>query len=81
MPGKNDRYVVKQGDRWAVKKAGVATPESTHQKQSAAEKTAKATVRDLGGGEVRIQDRNHRWRDSDTVAPGNDPTRSRDKKH
>lgn len=81
MPGKNERYVVKQGDRWEVKKAGVATPESTHRKQSAAEKTAKTTVHDLGGGEVRIQDRNHRWRDSDTVAPGNDPTRFKDKKH
>jgi len=81
MPGKNDRYVVKQGDRWAVKKAGVAAPESTHQKQSAAEKTAKATVRDLGGGEVRIQGRDHRWRDSDTVAPGHDPSPPRDKKH
>lgn len=77
----NDRFVVKQGDDWAVKKAGVAKPESTHSRQSDAEKQAKATVRDLGGGEVRIQGRDGRWRDSDTVAPARDPFPPRDKKH
>jgi hypothetical protein len=78
---KNDRFVVKQGSDWAVKKAGVATPESVHHKQSRAEQQAKSTVRDLGGGEVRIQGRDGKWRDSDTVAPGNDPFPPRDKKH
>ena len=77
----NDRYVVKQGKGWAVKQGGVSTPESSHRKQDAAEKAAKATVRDLGGGEVRIQGRDGRWRDSDTVAPGRDPNPPRDKKH
>lgn len=81
MAGKNDRYVVKQGSDWAVKKAGVATPESVHHKQSTAQQQAKATVRGLGGGEVRVQGRDARWRDSDTVAPGHDPFPPRDKKH
>lgn len=81
MAGKNDRYVVKHGNDWAVKKGGVATPESIHRKQSTAEQQAKATVRDLGGGEVLIQGRDARWRDSDTVAPGRDPFPPRDKKH
>nr|WP_250810290.1 DUF2188 domain-containing protein [Neorhizobium tomejilense] len=53
MP-KNDRFVVRHGSDWAVKK---------------------------GGGEVRIQGRDGRWRDSDTVAPGNDPNRPRDMRH
>lgn len=78
---KNDRFVVKHGSDWAVKKAGVATPESVHHKQSTAEKSAKQTVHRAGGGEVRIQGRDGKWRDSDTVAPGKDPFPPRDKKH
>ena len=77
----NDRYVVKHGSDWAVEKGGVSTPESVHHKQSRAEQAAKSTVRDLGGGEVRIQGRDAKWRDSDTVAPGRDPFPPRDKKH
>ncbi|MDE2442264.1 MAG: DUF2188 domain-containing protein, partial [Betaproteobacteria bacterium] len=42
---------------------------------------AKQTVRNLGGGEVRIQGRDGRWRDSDTVVPGNDPCPPKDRKH
>lgn len=78
---KNDRYVVKHGKDWAVKKGGAAAPESVHHKQGRAEQAAKSTVRDLGGGEVRIQGRDGKWRDSDTVAPGRDPVPPRDKKH
>jgi Uncharacterized protein conserved in bacteria (DUF2188) len=78
---KNDRFVVKHGPDWAVKKGGVVTPESVHHKQSDAERTAKRTVHNLGGGEVRIQGRDGRWRDSDTVAPGHDPFPPRDRKH
>lgn len=78
---RNDRYVVKHGSGWAVKKAGVATPESVHHKQGRAEQQAKSTVRGLGGGEVRIQSRDGRWRDSDTIAPGRDPSPPRDHKH
>lgn len=77
----NDRYVVKHGEQWAVKKAGVKKPESVHNTQGAAEKNAKSTVRDAGGGEVRIQGRDGKWRDSDTVAPACDPFPPRDKKH
>ena len=39
-------------------------------------------VANLGGGEVRIQGRDGKWRDSDTVAtPAPDPNPPRDKKH
>jgi len=78
---KNDRYVVKHGEDWAVKRAGVQPPESVHGKQSEAERSAKKSVRELGGGEVCIQGRDGRWRDSDTVAPGKDPNPPRDRKH
>jgi len=80
MP-RNDRYVVKHGKDWAVKKSGTSNPESVYHKQSHAEQQAKQTVRNLGGGEVRIQGRDGEWRDSDTVAPGHDPCPPRDKKH
>lgn len=78
---KNDRFVVKYGSDWAVKKGGVSTPESVHQKQSNAERAAKQTVHQAGGGEVRIQGRDGKWRDSDTVKPARDPLPPRDKKH
>ena len=79
MP-KNDRFVVRHGSDWAVKKGGVEKPEGIYGTQRDAERAAKETVRENGGGEVRIQGRNGRWRDSDTVAPGNDPYPPRDKR-
>ncbi len=78
---KNDRYVVKHKEGWAVKSAGAGRASSVHGTQKAAEAAAKQTVGNLGGGEVRVQGRDGRWRDSDTVAPGNDPFPPRDKKH
>lgn len=81
MSKENDRYVVKSGDEWAVKKAHAERASSTHKTQKAAEQAAKQTVSNLGGGEVRIQGKDGKWRDSDTVAPGNDPTSSKDTKH
>mgnify|MGYP003134339437 CR=1 FL=1 len=76
-----DRYVTKHPKGWAVKAPGGARASSVHTTQRAAERAAKQTVGNLGGGEVRIQGRDGRWRDSDTVAPGNDPFPPRDKKH
>jgi hypothetical protein len=78
---KNDRYVVNHPDGWAVKKPGAERSSDVFQRQSDAEHRAKEIVGNLGGGEVRIQDRHGQWRDSDTVAPGNDPRNIRDNKH
>jgi hypothetical protein len=77
----NDRYVVKHGDEWAVKKAHADRASAVTGTQREAEVRAKQIVRNLGGGEVRIQNRQGQWRDSDTVAPGNDPRSSKDRKH
>ncbi|RWL15137.1 MAG: DUF2188 domain-containing protein [Mesorhizobium sp.] len=76
-----DRYVTKHPRGWAVQAPGAQRASSVHGTQRDAEKAAKQTVGNLGGGEVRIQGRDGRWRDSDTVAPGNDPNPPRDKKH
>lgn len=81
MTNKNDRYVVKHRDGWAVKAPGAERASGIHDNQNDAERSAKNIVKGLGGGEVRIQGRDGRWRDSDTVSPGRDPFPPRDKKH
>jgi len=79
--GKNDRYVVRSEDGWAVKKPHADRISSHHGTQGEAERRAKEIVENLGGGEVRIQGRDGKFRDSDTVPPGNDPNPPRDQKH
>lgn len=79
--GKNDRFVVKHSEGWAVKKPHAERASAVTRTQSEAERRAKEIVHNLGGGEVRIQDRQAKWRDSDTVPPGNDPNPPSDKKH
>ena len=55
----------------------------THCTQAQAEAIQHVTdiVRNACGGKVRIQGRNGRFRDSDTVAPDNDPNLPKDTKH
>jgi hypothetical protein len=79
--GKNDRFVVKHEDGWAVKKAGAERSSSVHDTQKAAETRAKEIVENLGGGEVRIQGRSGQFRDSDMTRGGNDPNPPRDRRH
>jgi hypothetical protein len=81
MMGKNDRYVVNHPDGWAVKKAGAEKASGVFDTQAEAERAAKDIVSGLGGGEVRIQGRDGKWIDSDTVAPGHDPNPPKDNKH
>ncbi|RIK95058.1 MAG: hypothetical protein DCC73_01340 [Proteobacteria bacterium] len=78
---KNDRYVVKHGSDWAVKKAGADRASGVYDTQAKAERAAKEIVSNRGGGEVRIQGRDGQWRDSDTVSPGRDPCPPKDKRH
>lgn len=75
-----NKHVVPHGDGWAVKTAGNATPDSIHRTQSAAERAAKAALRQLGG-EVRIHRPDGTIRDSDTIAPGRDPRLPADTRH
>jgi len=77
----NDRYVVKRGDKWAVVKGKAERASAVTSTQGQAEKRAKEIVKNLGGGEVRVQNREGTFRDSDTVAPGRDPNPPKDKKH
>ena len=77
MPTSNDRYVVRNPDGgWDVKAAHAKYTQT----QAEAILHAKDIVRNAGGGEVRIQGRDGRFCDSDTVAPGNDPHPPKDTK-
>ena len=68
-----DRYVTKHPKGWAVKAPGAARASSVHRTQREAEAAAKQTVANLGGGDVRIQGRDGKLRDSDMVPSGNGP--------
>ncbi|MGC3995161.1 MAG: DUF2188 domain-containing protein [Propionicimonas sp.] len=48
--------------------------------QKAAQDRAREIVENAGGGEVVTHGRDGKIRDSDTIAPGNDPFPPRDKK-
>ncbi|HEX5010846.1 MAG TPA: DUF2188 domain-containing protein [Planctomycetota bacterium] len=54
---------------------------TTLRTQEEAEKHAKEQITAAGGGEVRIQGRDGKWRDSDTMPSGDDPPSKRDTKH
>jgi hypothetical protein len=79
--GENNRHVVPNPEGgWDVT-AGDASRASSHQDtQAEAIDRARTIVQNLGGGEVVIHGRDGRIRDSDTVAPGNDPNPPRDRR-
>lgn len=69
-------------DCWNVVKDNSKKASAIVNTQSAAEKLAKQYSANQGGGEVRIHRPNGGpIRDSDTVAPGNDPSSIKDTKH
>ena len=67
------RDVINHGNAWAVKKGRADRVSKTFRTQEDAIAYAKKVVANLGGGEVRIQGRDGKWRDTITVPNGNDP--------
>jgi hypothetical protein len=65
---------------WDVKKPGSSRVSAHTDTQSDAVDRAREIVSNNGGGEVRIHGRDGRIRDSDTIAPGNDPNPPRDRR-
>lgn len=61
-----DRYVSKHPQGWAVRAANESRASSIHRTQREAEAKARSIVRSLGGGEVRIQGLDGKWRDSES---------------
>jgi hypothetical protein len=76
----NNRHVVPNPDGgWDVVKQDAERASSHHDTQLQAIDRGREIVHNLGGGELRIHGRNGQIRDSDTVAPGNDPNPPRDR--
>lgn len=80
MTKKSDRFVVNHPDGWAVKAPGAKRASGVFDTQAQAQAAARQIVSNAGGGEVVTQGRDGRFRDSDTVPPGNDPFPPRDTK-
>lgn len=81
MSKDTDRHVVPNpGGGWDVKKPGADRSSSHRPTQSDAIDRAREIVDNAGGGEVVIHRPDGTIRDSDTVAPGNDPFPPRDTK-
>lgn len=79
--GNERRHVVANPEGgWDVKKPGSSRASAHTATQQEAVDRAREIVRNQGGGEVRIHGRDGRIRDSDTIAPGNDPYPPRDKR-
>jgi len=71
----------KDSDDWRVVKENAERASATAATQKEAERIAKELAASSGGGEVRIHTPHGRIRDSDTVAPANDPYPPKDKKY
>lgn len=81
MTKNNDRHIVpNQGGGWDVRAPGAARASAHGATQADALRRARTIVGNTGGGEVVIHGRNGQIRDSDTIAPGNDPYPPRDRK-
>jgi hypothetical protein len=78
--GPNRRNVTPSGGDWAVHRPGASRASSVHPTQAEAIRRARESLGRDGGGELTIHGRDGRIRDSDTVAPGHDPSPPKDKK-
>ena len=65
---------------WQVKRPGAERASSRHETQQGAIERAHEILERGRGGELTIQDRHGRIRDSDTVPPATDPFPPRDRK-
>lgn len=81
MSNENNRHVVPNPNGgWDVVKPDAKRASAHTGTQAEAVQRAKKIVHNAGGGEVRTHGRDGSIRNSDTVAPGNDPFPPRDKK-
>ena len=81
MSTENNRHVVPNSNGgWDVVKPGGQRASAHADTQKQAQDRAREIVHNDGGGEVVTHGRNGKIRDSDTIAPGNDPFPPRDTK-
>lgn len=80
MSKPQDRLVYRSGTGWANERVGAERAERIYATQGEAIRAARENLRNAGGGELTIQGRDGRFRDKNTIAPGNDPFPPRDKR-
>lgn len=71
----------KDSGDWRIKRDGAERVSGFADTQKEAERLAKEFAANSSGGEVRIHGLDGKIRDSDTIAPGNDPNPPKDKVH
>jgi hypothetical protein len=79
--GDEQRWVVRDGDDWVVRKPGAERVSSRHNTQREADRRAAEILRNAGGGERVTQRRDGKIRSKDTIPPARDPNPPRDKEH
>lgn len=79
--GANRRIVQQRADGdWEVRNPGGNRASAVAPTQAGAINRAREILTNDGGGELTIRGRDGKFRDSDTVRPGNDPHPPRDTK-
>ena len=74
MGSRNERHVTPHPDGgWQVTRPGADRAIARTETQAVGIDKARTLLSGDGGGEIVIHGRNGQIRDSDTVAPGNDP--------
>ncbi|MFS0867184.1 DUF2188 domain-containing protein [Microbacterium sp. 179-B 1A2 NHS] len=69
----NSYHVTPRNDGWAAQRAGADRAASVHDTQAAAINAARGHLRNQGGGELNIHNRQGAIRAKDTIPNGNDP--------
>jgi len=80
MSKPQDRLVHRSGNGWANVRAGAKRAERIYPRQDEAVRAARENLKNAGGGELTIQGYDGRFRDKNTITPGNDPFPPRDKR-
>ena len=80
MSKPQDRLVHRSGTGWANARVGAERAERIYATQGETIRAARENLKNSGGGELTIQGRDGRFRDKNTIAPGNDPFPPRDKR-
>jgi hypothetical protein len=80
MSKPQDRLVHRSGNGWANVRVGAKRAERIYPRQDEAVRAARENLKNAGGGELTIQGRDGRFRDKNTITPGNDPFPPRDKR-
>ena len=78
MSKRRDRTVYRGDDgQWRQKRNDASRAGSVHGTQKQAQDEARRLLKREGGGELTTKGVDGRIRDKDTVAPGNDPRRTK----